>query len=71
MQSLVPQSPSVVPPLPLLCQVLITAASSNGRCNTIWYKAVFLKVVFMKPGKRLGHGCESLLLKKALPSYGV
>jgi hypothetical protein len=36
----------------------VTRAGSNGRCNTIWYKAVFLKVVFMKPGKRFGLSAE-------------
>jgi hypothetical protein len=42
-------------------QVLVCRAGSDGRCNTIWYKAVFQKVVFMKPGKRFGLSAEQKL----------
>jgi len=58
-------------------KVLINAAGSNGRCNTIWYKAAFKGGVYMKtPASKLQESvasthCESTALIRHLPSSGI
>ena len=40
--------------------ILISRTGSTGRCNTIWYKSFFKKVVFMNHARRWKAGQRKL-----------